>query len=204
MIKNVVFDLGQVLFRFEPMQLVSKYAKSEEDRRTLAAVVFDRLYWDRLDLGTIEDEELLGLACERLPERLREKGRLAYYNWIYNMPEMPGMREVVSRAKKMGARVFVLSNISRYFASHAKEFSLLSEFEYCLFSAEVGVVKPQREIFARLTEAVGILPEETLFIDDSKINIAGAEAFGIKGYLFDGDVDKLRNYLDDVLENVNE
>mgnify|MGYP002515127954 CR=1 FL=1 len=37
--------------------------------------------------------------------------------------------------------------------------------------------------------------EETLFIDDSEKNIAGAEAMGIKGYLFDGDVPKLRKAL---------
>ena len=200
MIKNVVFDLGQVLYKFEPLQLVEKYTKTEEDRRILAAVLFDRLYWDRLDRGTIEDEELLRLACERLPERLHEPCRLAYYNWIYNMPEVEGMREVVSRVKKKGVRVFLLSNISRYFASNADKFDMLSEFEYCLFSAEVGLVKPERKIFAHLAELTGILPEETLFIDDSKINIAGAEAFGIKGYLFDGDAARLTVYIDEILQ----
>ena len=199
MIKNIVFDLGQVLFRFEPMHLVEKYTENEEDRRTLATILFDRLYWDRLDRGTIEDEEVVRLACERLPARLHEPARLAYYNWIYNMPKVEGMHEIVGRVKKNGLRIFLLSNISRYFAAHAKEFPVLSEFELCVFSAEVGCVKPEREIFAYLTDLAGILPEETLFVDDNKINIKGAEDFGIKGYLFDGDASRLLQYIDAIL-----
>jgi len=195
MIKNVVFDLGQVLYRFVPKELVAGYVTSEEDARLVAEVAFDRLYWDKLDMGTIEDEELLRLACERLPERLHDACREAYYNWIYNMPEVDGMAEVVARVKKTGKRVFVLSNISKYFAAHASEFGLLSEFEKCVFSAEVGFVKPQKEIYLYLLDEAGIRAEETLFIDDSEKNIAGAAAIGIHTYLFDGDASRLESYI---------
>ena len=72
-------------------------------------------------------------------------------------------------------------------------------FEKCIFSAVYGVVKPQREIYQILCDECGILPEETLFIDDSPKNIEGAQAFGIQGYVFDGDVEKLKAYLKEML-----
>ena len=56
-IKNVVFDCGQVLVHFEPSYMVGVYVSDKEDKELLEMVVFDRLYWDKLDLGTITNEE---------------------------------------------------------------------------------------------------------------------------------------------------
>ena len=62
------------------------------------------------------------------------------------------------------------------------------------------MIKPNKDIFEYMLKECDILPSETLFIDDSPINIAGAESVGIKGYLFDGDVEKLSKYLDETLK----
>ena len=70
MIKNVIFDFGQVLVHFEPEYMVRQYVTDEDDVKLLSQVIFDRLYWDRLDLGTITDEETIKLCRERLPQRL--------------------------------------------------------------------------------------------------------------------------------------
>ncbi len=199
MIKNVVFDLGQVLYRFEPMHLVSPYVKNEEDKKLLATVLFDRLYWDRLDAGTIEDEEVVTLACSRLPSHLHEPCRMAYKGWIYNMPEVEGMREVVTRVKKMGKKVYLLSNVSKYFEAHSDEFSIFENFDKCLFSASLGYTKPNKEIYLSLLDLTDSKGEETLFIDDSEANVNGARAVGIHAYHFDGDVSALSRYLDRVL-----
>ena len=59
MIKNIVFDYGNVMVRFEPSYMVGRYVCDREDAALLEKVVFDRLYWDRLDAGTITDEETL-------------------------------------------------------------------------------------------------------------------------------------------------
>ena len=57
MIKNIVFDFGQVLVHFEPKYMVGVYVDDKDDAKLLEEVVFDRLYWDRLDAGTISNEE---------------------------------------------------------------------------------------------------------------------------------------------------
>jgi putative hydrolase of the HAD superfamily len=200
MIRNVVFDFGQVMVHFEPSYMVAQYVSDPEDALLLREVVFDRLYWDRSDEGTIEDEELLAECRKRLPERLHEVAGQIYYNWIYHIPEIEGMRELVHSIKeKYGVRTFLLSNISTYFAAHRDEIPSLAEFEVCIFSAVAGHVKPHADMFEYLCEACGISAEETLFVDDSEKNIKGAEAFGIRGYLFDGNVAALRRYLDECL-----
>ena len=200
MIKNVVFDFGQVMVHFEPKYMVERYVTDPEDVALLETVIFDRLYWDKLDEGTITDEEVMEGSFSRLPERLHDAAKKIYYNWIYNIPEIDGMRELVKDIKsKFGARVFLLSNICTYFADHKNEIPVLEEFEKCIFSAVCGHVKPNADIFEYLCEECGIEPSETVFVDDNRKNIAGCEAFGIKGYLFDGNVERLREYLFSVL-----
>ena len=196
MIKNVIFDFGKVMVHFEPEYMVKPYVSAPEDVALVADVVFDRLYWDRLDAGTISDAEVIEACRMRLPQRLRDVVADVYYNWIYNIPEIEGMSALVRKIKEeYGARVFLISNISQYFATHAHEIPSLALFEKCVFSAVCGMIKPERRIFEYLCSECKILPEETLFVDDSRVNIAGAEACGIKGYLFDGDVAGLEKFL---------
>ncbi|MBR7101439.1 MAG: HAD family phosphatase [Clostridia bacterium] len=200
-IKNVVFDFGQVMVHFEPSYMVGKYVEDKEDAALLEKVVFDRLYWDKLDAGTITGEKTLEECRKRLPERLWDVADTIFYNWIYNIPEIDGMADLVSYVKNTyGVKILLLSNISHYFADHANEISCLSDFDGFVFSARIGIVKPSREIFEYLCNSFGILPSETVFVDDNKDNINGANQFGINGYLFDGDVPKLKAYLDEILK----
>ncbi len=195
MIKNFVFDFGKVMVHFEPSYMVGVYVDDADDALLLAEVVFDRLYWDKLDAGTISDSEVVKACKSRLPERLWQVAEKIYYNWIYNIPEIDGMSDLTRYVKSKGAPLYLLSNISEYFAAHKDEIPSLAHFDRCFFSAVCGHVKPHADMFEYLCRECGIKPEETLFVDDSPVNIAGAEAFGIKGYLFDGDVEKLSRYI---------
>lgn len=200
MIRNLVFDFGQVLIRFVPRDMAAPYAKTEEERDLLARVVFDRAYWDKLDAGTITDEEVIAAVREALPEGSRDAGERCYRDWIYHIPEIDGMRELLCRKKKEGYRIFILSNISRYFAAHAGEIPILAEAERCVFSAVCGHLKPHADMFAYLCDTCGIRKEETVFIDDNPQNVAGAEAFGIRSILFTGSAAALDKALASLLE----
>ena len=200
MIRNVIFDFGQVMVRFDPAYMVAQYVDDAADRAMIEEVLFDRLYWDKLDQGTITDEEVLESSRARLPKHLHRVIEDVYYNWLYHLPEIDGMRDLVQKLKsRFGIHVYLLSNISTYFAAHADQIPCLAEFEDCVFSAVCGKVKPNAEIFAYLCGRNGLNPTECIFIDDNAANIAGAEAFGIRGYLFDGDAKKLENYLNEIL-----
>ena len=100
MIKNAIFDFGQVLVHFEPDYMTGKYIKDEADKNLAKEIIFDRLYWDRLDAGTISEEEVISGIKSRLPERLWESSVSAYKNWIYNIPEIEKMAELVKYIKE--------------------------------------------------------------------------------------------------------
>ena len=197
MIKNVIFDFGKVLVDFEPTYMTSRYIDNIEDIKLVSDVLFDRLYWDRLDAGTISDSEVISKSCKRLPQRLHQKVADIYNNWMYNLPEIYGMRELLQKLLDKGVRLFLLSNISEGFAKKSSEFSILSYFERCFFSAVCGLTKPSAEIFNYLLNECGIKSEATLFVDDSQKNILGAKGAGISTYLFDGDSKKLESFLRD-------
>ncbi len=195
MIRWVVFDFGQVLVRFDPHAMCERYLDNETDIAVMERVLFDRLYWDKLDAGTITDEEAVALAKERLPAHLRDKAGEIFFNWIYMLPEIDGMRALLEELKANGVPLCLLSNISRYFADHRDEIGILSYFDHCIFSAVCGMTKPHRDIFTHLCRVCDAAPQELLFIDDSDGNIRGAEAAGICGYRFDGNAEVLRDYL---------
>lgn len=195
--KYVIFDFGQVLVHFEPSYIVKKYVNDPVDTALLSHIAFDRLYWDRLDAGTITDGEVVDAIKARLPERLGGVVEQIYYNWIYNIPEMEGMRTLISHIKQdLGVPVYVLSNISTYFAAHAHEIPILEPVDGCVFSAVCGMTKPNADIFEHICQKFGLEPTEAVFIDDNVANVHTARQLGMQGYVFDGDADKLRAYLD--------
>ncbi len=92
-----------------------------------------------------------------------------------------------------------MSNISIGFANTYCDVEwikgTLSYFDGLVFSGVVGMVKPDRKIYEYILNKFNLKAEETLFIDDSEKNINGAKSVGIQCYLFDGDADKLREFL---------
>ncbi len=199
MIKNYIFDFGNVLGEFYPERLTAPFVEDLEERRLVSEVAFDRLYWDRLDDGSITDEEVREGIRSRLPEDLAEKGCRVYDNWIKTVTPVPQMEKLIEDIGKTDKRLFLLSNISIGFAENYKDVpwiaQLFSHFDGLAFSGVVGLVKPNAEIFEHLLNKFDLKGEECLFVDDNAANIQGAKAVGIEGYLFDGDAQKLREYL---------
>lgn len=201
MIRNLVFDFGQVLVRFVPEDIAAPNLPDPADRALAVPVLFDRAIWNRLDSGEIDEEIAIAEALPRLPKRLHAAGKTILRHWIERLPPIPGMWELVRRVKKeYGVRTFLLSNISREFTNHLDLYPILSELDGCVFSGTIGLTKPSPEIFAYLCNTYGLIPAETLFVDDLPRNIAAADAFGLQTYLFDGDAAKLSDYLDRVLQ----
>lgn len=194
-IKNLVFDFGQVLVSYDPDEIVSHFVTDPADRAQIVDVVFDRLYWDRLDAGTITDEELLASAKARLPRRLWKGAEESYRGWFRVLPEIPGMREILLAARSHGLGVFVLSNISRGFAEHEEANPILALADGRIYSSVCGMVKPDPAVFRHLCKTFSLNPGECLFVDDRQKNIDGARTAGLEGYLFDGNVDAFRKRL---------
>ncbi len=199
MLKNYIFDFGQVLVHFNPEYMTNVYIKDTADCKLAQSVIFDRLYWDRLDEGTISDREVKEGICYRLPEHLHKSAVEVYDNWYFNIPLIEGMKELVSDIKAKGGKLYLLSNISIGFAENYTDVlqikELLSLFDGLVFSGKIGITKPDKKIFKYLLDKYCLKAEESIFIDDNINNVKGSKAVGIEGYLFEGDAFKLRQYL---------
>lgn len=199
MIKNIVFDFGRVIVDFDETKMTRAFISDEEMVIPVRDAVFDRLYWDRLDLGTITEEEIKADLARRLPASVLSAAYDVYDRWIDNIDVNEGIEDAIKTAKERASGIYLLSNISIKFVNEYRENPdvdrVLSLFDGLVFSGPIHMVKPDPAIFRHLFDTYGLLAEETLFIDDSPKNIAGAEALGIHTYLFDGDAARLTEYL---------
>ncbi len=199
MIKNYIFDFGNVLAEFYPDRLTAPFVQDKESAKLISGVVFDRIYWDKLDAGTITDDEVKADIVKRLPKNLGSTACKVYDNWINTMTPVPGMQELVDDIKNTGKKLYLISNISVGFAKGYCKVKWIKElldlFDGLVLSGVVGLTKPNKGIFEYLLEKYNLNAQECLFIDDSEKNIKGAEATGISGYLFDGDALKLGSFI---------
>ena len=197
--QNYIFDFGMVLFNYDTKYMTGLYTENEEDRDFLERVVFDRFYWDRLDRGEIGDVEVIEAIRQRVPMRLAETAEKIYTNWIENLTPIPGMEDILVRIKNKGGRLYLLSNISIGFAENYRNvpsvYRVLSLFDGLVFSGPIHMAKPDPAIFRFLLEKYRLSPEETLFIDDNPKNIETAKQLGLHTFLFDGDSEKLLQYV---------
>lgn len=195
MFSCVIFDFGNVLARFDTEQLTEGFGLCREDRDLIKKAVFDRKYWDLLDLGKIDDDACMEMYKEQLPPRLYEVADRVYQSWATSLPQIPGMEELCRALKEKGVRLYLLSDISKGFARTHAHYPVLSLFDGLVFSAEEGRMKPDEELFRTVLNRYHIPASESAFVDDRQANVDGAERVGITGILFDGDVEKLSRRL---------
>ena len=196
MIRNLVFDMGNVLIHWDPALFLEREGIPQEDRPLILKEVFGSAEWIQLDRGSVPPEEGTEAMCRRLPERLREPVRDLTWNWWKrNLLPMEGMAGLVRELKGLGYGIYLLSNAK---ADLPRYFHLIpgSEcFDGRVVSADWKLLKPQPEIYQTLFREYGLKPEECFFIDDLNINIEGAWYTGMGGAIFDGSLSHLRRDL---------
>lgn len=196
MYKNIIFDYGQVIISYDPYYMTNVYVKDEAVCKELCDIIFDRIYWDRLDNGSISDSEVKEAFKSRIPSHLYDVACEVYDNWYYNNPLIPGIKELIADLKRGGAKLYLISNISKGFAENYTKIpevaEVLSLFDGLVFSGPLGLSKPQKEIFEYLLNKYDLKAEECVFIDDSEKNLLGARAVGLNTIHFTGSAEKLR------------
>ena len=178
--KNIVFDLGGVLFARD---------KSKCTPELLEFCSFLRaprmpLFWEEYDRGTSTLEEVTATSSGMTGRPVETCAAVLRLAVDLQEPVKPTER-LVGDLKAAGYRLYVLSNMSREFIDFLRRFPVYGLFDGEVVSCEEGVVKPEPEIYRRLLGRYGLDPAQTLFIDDRPANIAAAAALGIRGQLFD-------------------
>ena len=192
MIRNIVFDMGNVMIYFNKNLFLDRAGVTGEDRRLLERIVFDSLEWARLDRGSLLEPEAERLMCSRLPERLHGYVREFVYDWDKPLYPVRGMAPLVRELKEKGYGIYLLSNAASRQHDYWPQIPGSECFDGTLISADVKLVKPQPEIYRLLCETFSLIPDECVFIDDAINNAEGAFLCGMHPIVFHDDVAELR------------
>lgn len=204
-IKNIIFDLGGVILNID-YDLTSKAFKK------LGIKDFDKLYsqakqnnlFNNLETGKIDPEEFRTSLKKYIPKATDQEIDFA---WNAMLLDLPKERIELLREVKENYRSFLLSNTN---AIHVKAFTkyvdqLYGEnlfddiFENHYYSNEIGYRKPNTDAFQFVLSSNNLKAEETLFIDDSKQHIEGANKIGLNSFLLDNNKDITSLFLDKFL-----
>ena len=192
MIRNIVFDMGNVLVRFDPELFMERIGVAEADRPLLRREVFKSLEWAQMDRGTLTDEQGAEAMCRRLPARLAGTVEELVCRWDLPILEIEGSFELVRELKELGYGIYLLSNASLRQHDYWPRVRASRYFDGTLISADVKIIKPQPEIYALLFQTFALKPEECFFIDDSNYNVDAAQLCGMSAALFQGDMGRIR------------
>lgn len=178
--KNIVFDLGGVLFARDKSKCTQEFIDF------FAFVRFPKMpeFWEEYDRGTSTLDEVTDTLC-RINGCTREKCSALLAESIARQEPIPATEALVGELKAAGYRLYVLSNMSREFIDFLRTFPVYRAFDGEVVSCEEHTVKPEPRIYEILLKRYGLNPAETLFVDDRPANVAAAERLGIRGFGFD-------------------
>lgn len=179
MIKNIIFDLGNVLISWKPEEYLIKNGYGEKERTTILNEVFRSKEWLSLDNGDMSLKE----AVKRIAFKSSLKTDEIYS--VFNLRTrilfpLEGNTKMVPALKKEGFRLYYLSNFPEdIFDEVEAKYEFFRYFDGGLISARAKASKPNEKIYRKLLDHYSLLPEESLFIDDTHANAVSAEMLGI-------------------------
>ena len=195
MIRNILFDMGNVLIYFDRNLFMDRLGVAPEDKKLLMREVFLSLEWVRMDRGSMVEADAVASCCARLPERLHDAAEKLIAMWDRPILPIPGMFDLIEELKAKGYGIYLLSNASVRQHDYWSRIPANRFFDGTLISADERILKPQPEIYHLCLERFGLKAEESFFIDDMAHNVEGALFCGLSGAVFHGDVTRLRKDL---------
>lgn len=177
--KNIVFDLGGVVFARDPRKcdadLIDFFSFVRAEKMPK--------FWEEYDRGTLSLEEVIRTLSE-----VKECEECVAADYVAQaircQEEIVPTKELIRDLKQRGYRLYVLSNMSCEFIEFLRQMPVYHYFDGEVVSCEERVVKPEAAIYRLLLERYALDPAQTLFIDDRPANLAAAAKFGITTFLF--------------------
>lgn len=200
MIKNIIFDFGNVLLEWNEAKIATSYSDDEKEQEILKNVIFKSTEWIGLDNGSKNYEQVIHIFKEKLPENLKGKVEEIMSTWYKTMPINKEITDLIKLLKEKNYKIYALSNTHVPVYEYVKNSEIGKYFDGFLISAIEKMMKPDIEIYYRLFEKFNLIPEECFFVDDNEKNIIASKNCGMDGHIFD-----INNYkeLEELLKEKN-
>ena len=199
MVKNVIFDLGNVVLILNFKKLLKEYVNNEEDVNLLNKIIFESDAWKDYDLGlynkkTLEEKIISDVKRKDLIPIIKKVIR-TWTNEKYLVTNRKNI-ELIKDLKKQGINTYILSNAPYEIPSLVKTRDLKKYFNGNVFSCYFHISKPDERIYDKLLNKYNLNPEECIFLDDNSKNIEAANKKGINAIEYhEENHDKILNIL---------
>jgi FMN phosphatase YigB (HAD superfamily) len=181
MIRNIVFDIGNVLIGFRPEDFLDKSGYSESEKGIILRDIFRSSEWQQIDSGDLSTEEAIERIAARSSMKRHEIASIFDLRMKIFYP-IDGNIKLLPSLKERGFKLYFLSNFpSDIFDDVFNGYPFFNYFDGGLISARVKASKPDKKIFEILLEKYSLDPNECLFIDDIAVNVQTAIMVGMRG-----------------------
>ena len=180
MIRNIVFDLGNVLISFRPSEYLEKNNYPPAIRNVILRDIFGSREWLLIDNGNITTEDAIDIISRNSSLKREEIASVFKKRTDIMFPLESNVR-LLPELKKRGFKLYYLSNFPSDIFDEIKDSNpFFRNFDGGLISAEVKHSKPDIRFYRILFEKYGIVPEESLYIDDNESNVLAAKSLGMQ------------------------
>ncbi len=185
MIKNFIFDFGNVLTRYDMRAYADKLAKNSEGGKIILENSFGAAEWKKYDAGLINENELLESITPRVPEKYRKALKELVCTFENAFEQYDEMVPVLEKLKQKGFNTFLLSNFPAVkYEQVAKKCPILDLIDNKVVSYKIKLIKPNSDIYEYLLKTYSLDRNECLFADDYIKCVEGAKQCGIHAHLF--------------------
>lgn len=181
---NIVFDLGGVVFNWQPDAIIGSVFSDPETQRLVKTEIFGHSDWVALDRGTLAIDQAIARGAARTGLQPSDVERLLHAVPASLTPRQETI-ELIRSASKTGNRLYVLSNMHLASIAYLEEKHEIWEmFDGVVISSRIHKVKPELAIYEYLLAEHNIDAADTVFIDDMDENLAAASSIGIQTIKF--------------------
>lgn len=184
LIKNIIFDLGNVLLKFQPVEYLSSKLSDNNKINEIYEIIFKSSEWLDLDRGVIDEAQAINNFCMRSPDNECHI-RSSMEDWYDLFSPIEKSVEVLKHVKSKGYNTYILSNFhEKAFEYVTSKFDFFRHFDGGIISYREKLLKPEIDIYMKFVTNYGLKPGESLFVDDTEVNVEAARQLGFNAIHF--------------------
>ena len=195
-IRNVVFDMGNVLMRFDGPYFSAQFTDCESDAAALNRALFGSTTWALLDSGTISYDTMLRVARTHLDRRLWPNLDACFTGWAAYSAPIEETNALAAQLKREGYGIYLLSNAGTRIHDQLNHMPAWELMDGAVVSGQERLMKPDPAIYQLLCERYGLDAAECLFVDDNADNCDGARLAGMQAVRYTGNASVIRAALE--------
>ena len=200
MVKNIVFDIGDVILNFDFNRVVDKYTSDPQDKEFILNNILNTKDWQGftlIDKGYLTIDEAITIVLKNTNHKKDELITKVFKHYFLYSHFNEQVLDLIKMLKTR-YKIYLLSNINEYTFNFIKDSGLFERVDGYILSFQVHQVKPEEEIYKNLIHKYNIKAYESLFIDDTQDNIKTAKNLGFEA------IHVLPNNYEDLINKLHE